>query len=85
MNFYDFISDVNCNAPVARGGEFLDAHKDEYPELRDAILLNLTASPDTIIETIASYYPIARYWKYSGAAKAYLANLQLFFLEKGSS
>lgn len=76
MTIFDFISDLQNNAPPDRAGQWLRTNAPEYPELASAIHDNLHAAPVEVIHAIARHWPIANIYARHQNALNFIQSLQ---------
>jgi hypothetical protein len=59
MTLFDFIRDMQTNAPPERAGLWLRTNAEALPELARALETNLHATPTAVIEAMANHWPMA--------------------------
>jgi hypothetical protein len=76
MTIFDFISDLQTNAPPERAGVWLRTNADAWPDLASAINTNLYAAPEAVIDALSQHWPLARiYYRHTNALN-YIRKLQ---------
>ena len=81
INFQEILENVRTNAPVDRAGFLLIEAANEYPQLFDAIINNLDAPPETVMQQITAVYPLATVITFNSNWRGWVINLQKFFKE----
>ena len=76
MTIFDFIKDLQSNAPPERAGLWLRTNADAWPDLARALETNLHAAPAAVIAALADHWPMAMIYHRHERALNFIQSLQ---------